>query len=150
MFLIKDHFTTIFGHFLPICMLICPKTEIQTVILKCLTSLNSDWSKSYDTKCKHIHFRFCLQFCTKKTFAFFAFLCFVLWNLYWLRFRLVKHLQITVWISVLWKIHNQLLKKWPDLVVKWPFISCYFLGVCQTHTPPQATSEAIIFEPIMI
>ena len=35
------------------CMFIFPKTEVQTVILKCLTSLNPNWYKSYDTKPKN-------------------------------------------------------------------------------------------------
>ena len=34
------------------------KTEVQAVILRCLTGLNSDLSKSYDTK--HNYFHFCL------------------------------------------------------------------------------------------
>ena len=32
-------------------------TEVQTVILKCLTSLNLNWFKSYDTKCNYFRFR---------------------------------------------------------------------------------------------
>ena len=39
---------------------------------------------------------------------------------------------------------------WPDLVQKWLFISCYFLGARRTCMGPQATSEAIIFDPIKI
>jgi hypothetical protein len=39
-------------------MFIFHKTEIQTVILICLTGLNSDWFKSYETKCKYFYFRF--------------------------------------------------------------------------------------------
>ena len=31
-------------------------------------------------------------------------------------------------------------KTCPGMVVAWPFISCYFLGVCRTCTGPQATS----------
>ena len=34
-------------------ILIFHKTEIQTVILRCLTSLNHNWYKSYDTKHKN-------------------------------------------------------------------------------------------------
>ena len=34
-------------------MFIFHKTEVQTVILKCLTSLNPNWFKSYDTKRKN-------------------------------------------------------------------------------------------------
>ena len=41
-------------------------------------------------------------------------------------------------------------KKWPGMVVTWPFISSYFLGVCRTCMWPQATSEAINFEAIKI
>ena len=33
-------------------MSIFHKTEIQTVILRCLTGRNLDWLKTYDTKCK--------------------------------------------------------------------------------------------------
>ena len=41
-------------------------------------------------------------------------------------------------------------EKWPDMVVTWPFIRYYFLGVRRTRTRPQATSEAITFKPIKI
>ena len=44
------NFMTISGHFFANCMFIFHKTEVQTVILKCLTSLNPNWYKSYDTK----------------------------------------------------------------------------------------------------
>ena len=92
---------------------------------------------------------FC-DFVQKQTFASFVFLCFLTKLLYQLRFRLIKHLTMTVWISVLWKITMWLAKKWPDMVIKWPFISCYFLGVRRTCFQPQVTSEAITFEPIKI
>ena len=39
-------------------------------------------------------------------------------------------------------------KKRPDVVVKWPFIRCYFSKVYRTRMRPPATSEAIPFEPI--
>ena len=39
-----------------------------------------------------------------------------------IRFRLVRHLKMTVWTSVLWKIIMQLANKWPERVIKWPFI----------------------------
>ena len=87
---------------------------------------------------------FC-NFVQKHSFAFFAFLHFVSYLLYQLRFRLVKHLKMTVWNSVLWKENIQLAKKWPDMVVKWPFISCYFLRVNQAGVMPPSTSEAITF-----
>ena len=35
------------------CIFIFHKTEVQTVILKCLRSLNPNWFKSYDTKRKN-------------------------------------------------------------------------------------------------
>ena len=41
-------------------------------------------------------------------------------------------------------------KKWPDKVVKWPFISCYFLRVSRARARPQATSDAITFDSIEI
>ena len=41
-------------------------------------------------------------------------------------------------------------KKRPDMVLKWSFISYYFLRVHRTRTQPQGTSEAITFEPIKI
>ena len=47
--LTNAHFTTISGHFSANCMFIFHKTEVQTVILKCLRSLN----QSYDTKRKN-------------------------------------------------------------------------------------------------
>ena len=54
-------------HILPFfanCMLIFHKTEIQTVILRCLTSLNPSWYKSYDTEFKNAkNSNVC--FCTK-------------------------------------------------------------------------------------
>ena len=34
-----------------------------------------------------------------------------------LRFRPVKHLKMTVWTSVLWKMNIQMAKKWPEMVV---------------------------------
>ena len=39
---------------------------------------------------------------------------------------------------------------WPDMVQKWLFISCYFLGARRTCTVPQTTFEAITFVPIKI
>ena len=63
--------------FLYVHMLIFHKTEAQTVILRCLLGLNSNFSKSYDTKCKYFHFPF-FRFCKKKLICvFFVFFCFV-------------------------------------------------------------------------
>ena len=39
-----------------------------------------------------------------------------------LRFRPTMHLKMTFRTSVLWK----LAKKWPEMVIKWPFVSCDF------------------------
>ena len=92
---------------------------------------------------------FC-NFVQKNSFAFFVFLRFVSYLLYQFRFRLLKHLKRTVWNSVLWKTIIQLAKKWPEKVVKWPFISCYFFRVSQVGARPLSTSGAITFEPIKI
>ena len=70
--------------------------------------------------------------------------------MYQLRFRLLKHLKMTVWTLVLWKRNIQLVKKWSDIVVEWPFISCFFLKVSRAPARPPFTSEAIKFEPIKI
>ena len=42
------HFTTILGHFSANCMFVFHKTEVQTVILRCLMGLNLDWLKIFD------------------------------------------------------------------------------------------------------
>ena len=44
---INDRVTTISGHFFAICMFIFHKTEVQTVILRCLTGLNLNRFNSY-------------------------------------------------------------------------------------------------------
>ena len=56
----NDHTWPFFAN----CMFIFQKTEIQTVILRCLTSLNLNWYKSYDTKCRNVKNTNVL-FCTK-------------------------------------------------------------------------------------
>ena len=62
--LINDNVTSICGHFFAICMFIFHKTEVQTLILRCLTSLNLNWYKIYDTKRKNAkNANVC--FCTK-------------------------------------------------------------------------------------
>ena len=55
------NFTTISGHFFVNYMNIFHKTEISTVILRCLTYLNLNWIKSYNIKHKFFHFCFFLQ-----------------------------------------------------------------------------------------
>ena len=56
--------TTIPRQFFAICVYIFHKTEVLTVILRCLTGLTYDWFKSYDTKHEYFHFFF-LWFYTK-------------------------------------------------------------------------------------
>ena len=50
--LINGHFMTIYGRFSANYNKIFHKTEAQTVLLRCGTSLNHDWYNNYDTKCK--------------------------------------------------------------------------------------------------
>ena len=45
------HFITTSGQIFANCMFIFHKKEVQTVILKCLMSQNTNWFKRYDTKC---------------------------------------------------------------------------------------------------
>ena len=51
------------------------KTEVQTVILRCLTSLNLNWYNSYDTKCKNTKNanEIFEQYCKKLKMEIFAF-----------------------------------------------------------------------------
>ena len=55
---INGHSMTISGHFFVNYMNIFHKTEISTVILRCLTYLNLNWIKSYNIKHKFFHFCF--------------------------------------------------------------------------------------------
>ncbi len=67
-------FTTFSGHFFTICMFIFHKTEVLTVILRCLTGLTYDWFKT-----QIFPFLFFFNFLQKHTFSSFAFyfvLCF--------------------------------------------------------------------------
>ena len=52
------------------------KTEVQMVILRCLTGLNLDCFKSFDSKCKYFPFCFFPLLQKKESFVFFAFLGF--------------------------------------------------------------------------
>ena len=58
-------------------MVIFHKTEIQMVILRCLTGLHSDYFKSYDIKRKYFHFCLFCNFVQKQAFAFFLFFAFL-------------------------------------------------------------------------
>ena len=48
---INDLCMTIPGDLFAICVFIFHKTEVLTVILRCLTGLNLDWFKSYGLRC---------------------------------------------------------------------------------------------------
>ena len=60
----NGHFMTTSGHFLATYMFILHKTEIQTIILRCLMRLNLNWFKSNDAKPKNPK-NTNLCFCTK-------------------------------------------------------------------------------------
>ena len=51
MLLFYNCYKTVSGHFFAICIFIFHKTEVQTVILRCLTGLNCNWFKSYGLRC---------------------------------------------------------------------------------------------------
>ena len=70
-----DHIWPFFANY----MFIFHKTEIQTVILRCLTSLNLNWYKSYDTKRKKVkntNVCFCTKLQKNRRFCPLHFLCF--------------------------------------------------------------------------
>ena len=71
----NDRFTTLSGHFFANYMNIFHKTEVQTVNLRCLTDLNPNLFKSYDTKCQHFHFPF-FAILKKKIICVFALVTF--------------------------------------------------------------------------
>ena len=54
----KRPFYNHFCSFFAIYNNICHKTEVQTVILRCLMGPDLNWFKSYDTKRKTFDFRF--------------------------------------------------------------------------------------------
>ena len=56
LWLINGHCMTISGHFFANYMKIFHTTEIQTVILRCILCLNSNWIKSNDIKSVRIFF----------------------------------------------------------------------------------------------
>ena len=71
--LIKGHSMTINGHFFANHMVIFHKIEIQTVIFRCLMSLNPNWYKSYDTKRKKRQFVFLNKIAKKQKWKYFCF-----------------------------------------------------------------------------
>ena len=56
--LINGCFMTISSQIFAIYIHIFHKTEVQMVVLRCLTGLNCNWFKSYDAKHKYFHFQF--------------------------------------------------------------------------------------------
>ena len=66
----------LFWPFLALCMFIFHKTEVLTVILRCLTGLTYDWLKSYDTKGKYFHFFFFVILYKNRHLLLLCFLCF--------------------------------------------------------------------------
>ena len=64
-----DHFRPFFANYIDI----FHKTEIQMVILGCLTALNPNWFTSYDTKSKYFHFRFVVILLKKTHLSFLPF-----------------------------------------------------------------------------
>ena len=62
MLLLNDCYKTVSDHFFAISMFILNKIDVQRLSLRCLTDLNPNLLKSYDTKSKYFHFRF-LRFC---------------------------------------------------------------------------------------
>ena len=80
MLLLNKCYKILSGHFFAICIFIFHKTEVQTVILRCLMGLYLNWLKSYGLKCRKMQifpFPFLCDFVQKHKFAFFAFLGFV-------------------------------------------------------------------------
>ena len=61
LWLINGHFMTISGHFFANYIKIFHKTEILTVILRCLVCLNPNWIKSYKLILVKIIFLSCLK-----------------------------------------------------------------------------------------
>ena len=55
------YFLTIFGHFFASYINIFYKTDVQTVILRCLVCLNLDWIKNYDILSVKIFIFSCLK-----------------------------------------------------------------------------------------
>ena len=71
--MINGCFMTTSGHFFSNYINIFHKTEVQTVIVMCLTGRNLNWFKSYDTKCQYIFpFLFFFRFCTKTLICIFC------------------------------------------------------------------------------
>ena len=88
-------------------------------------SLNLNWYKSYDTKRKNSK---SANLCSwtklqKNRDGNIFVLCYNFWTNQNLgQLRPVKHVKMTFWTSVLWKMNIHIAKKWPEMVVTWSFI----------------------------
>ena len=127
--MINGHFKTVSSHFFGNCMTIFHKTEVQTVILRCLTGLKLDSIKGYELKCKYFHFRFFRDFVKKMHLCFFAVLFFFAFRVITIVPIMIQtclapqndHLNLSFVKDFMW-----FTQKWPQMVVKWPYIRCKF------------------------
>ena len=62
-----------------------------------------------------------------------------------LRFRPVKHIKMTVWTSVLWNVVMKLPKKWPEMVVKQPFIILFRFRTVYSFTIEMVHDDMLTF-----
>ena len=64
-----------------------------------------------------------------------------------LRFLHTKHLKMTVWISVLWKMSMWFPKKWPEMLLKWPFLKLKFSNFFFQSWKTQLSIQLVIYVP---
>ena len=108
-------------------MFIFHKTEVQTVILKCLMSLNPNWYKKLWHKTKNPRSAN-EYFCTKSQKTRNANICSFCHNQS--EFTPVKHIKMTVWTSFLWKITYS----WQKNGQKWSQSGHLWLSFVLTQT----------------
>ena len=75
MLLFNNCYKTVSDHFFAICIFIFHKTEVKTVILRCLIGLDLNWFKSYGLKCSKTQIFSIPFFCNvvqKHRFAYFV------------------------------------------------------------------------------
>ena len=102
-------------------------------------------------KMQIFQFLFFLRFCTKRDICiFFVFYIFVFFVITFVPIRIQTSSapQNDHWNLSFVKDKRVVGQTWPDMVQKWLFISCYFLGARRTCTVPQTAIEAITFDPI--
>ena len=61
-----------------------------------------------------------------------------------IRIQTIKHIKMTVWTSVLWKITIQLAKKWPEMVVEKSFTSIIHFYSDYTFTAASTVQFAVV------